>query len=277
MKPLYEVFGYPTTDMSDVANHHRAHRLCPFGNIEPRCTKDKKDDPLGVCSVVIEGHVAITCPVRFRQHGVHVKAAAEFFFGSTERVHAVPEVRLKDADGNAMGNIDVVVCKTDGVKVVDYGALEVQAVYISGNVRDPFVAYQADPASTCTSTWDGKNSPRPDYLSSSRKRLIPQLITKGKIIRQWGKKLAVAIDRGFYQTLPPIAVVPLEESDLALLIFDVTEQTIKGQPHTIEHVQSVYTTYDKMLQTILDVNAGSEETFRKQLEQKLSPVLKPQP
>jgi len=37
------------------------------------------------------------------------------------------------------------------------------------------------------------NYPRPDYLSSSRKRLAPQLIFKGGIINAWGKKTAVAL------------------------------------------------------------------------------------
>lgn len=277
MKPLYEVFGFPVSDLSEVAAHHRTHRLCPFGSENTRCTKDKKDDPLGVCSVVTEEHVAVTCPVRFRQNAVHVKAAAEFCFGSNDNVLSVPEVRLKDADGNAMGNIDMVICKTDGETVTDFGALEVQAVYISGNVREPFVAYQRDPQNSMTLVWEGKHSPRPDYLSSSRKRLIPQLITKGKIIRHWGKKIAVAIDLGFYETLPPIEQVPVEDADLALLVFDMVEQESAGVPHTIKHVKSHYTSYDRMIATILDVRAGSVVKFQRDLQHKLFPPAETEP
>ena len=46
------------------------------------------------------------------------------------------EVRLNDANGKSAGNIDVVPVSYDNDgKVLDFGALEVQAVYISGNVR----------------------------------------------------------------------------------------------------------------------------------------------
>ena len=38
-----------------------------------------------------------------------------------------------------------------------------------------------------------KKVPRPDYLSSSRKRLAPQLIFKGGILKTWGRKQAVAV------------------------------------------------------------------------------------
>ena len=38
---------------------------------------------------------------------------------------------------------------------------------------------------------DQPNYPRPDYLSSSRKRLAPQLIFKGGIFNTWKKKTAL--------------------------------------------------------------------------------------
>ena len=38
------------------------------------------------------------------------------------------------------------------------------------------------------------NYPRPDFLSSSRKRLAPQLMFKGGILNYWEKKMAVALD-----------------------------------------------------------------------------------
>lgn len=49
-----------------------------------------------------------------------------------------------------------------------------------------------DPESNYAMQWPAKNYPKPDYLSSSRKRLAPQLIYKGGILNQWGKKMAVA-------------------------------------------------------------------------------------
>lgn len=40
--PLAEVFGYKPTDQSSKAKLSRDDELCPFNNIVPRCTKDKK-------------------------------------------------------------------------------------------------------------------------------------------------------------------------------------------------------------------------------------------
>ena len=59
---------------------------------------------------------------------------------------SLTEVRLNDATGKSAGNIDVVlVAYDDAGKVIDFGALEIQAVYISGNVREPFEYYMGDP------------------------------------------------------------------------------------------------------------------------------------
>jgi hypothetical protein len=78
---LGEVFGFQPEDTSAEAERHRDNRLCPFGNKVPNCTKDKVDDPLGVCTVK-DGNdkLAITCPVRFREGNLAVSDAAKFFF-----------------------------------------------------------------------------------------------------------------------------------------------------------------------------------------------------
>ena len=78
--PLAEVFGFPINNQSAEAFRHREKRLCPFNNRVPNCTKDKANDPLGVCSVFEGNSVAITCPVRFREHWVIADDAAAFFF-----------------------------------------------------------------------------------------------------------------------------------------------------------------------------------------------------
>ncbi|WP_414370691.1 NotI family restriction endonuclease [Synechococcus sp. H60.4] len=54
-----------------------------------------------------------------------------------------------------------------------------------------------------------------NYLSSSRKRLVPQLVYKGGILRSWRKKIAVALNRSFFAALPPLEQVPKDEADTA--------------------------------------------------------------
>jgi hypothetical protein len=241
--PLAEVFGFPTTDMSPNANRHRTKRLCPFNNKVPNCTKDKAQNPLGVCSVFHGGEVVITCPVRFRQSWLIADDAADFFFPADAKWTTLTEVRLKDADGGSAGNIDIVLCAYDkSGKVYDFGALEVQAVYISGNVRNPFESYMESPAKRGGMDWTNEeNYPRPDYLSSSRKRLAPQLIFKGGIINAWNKKTAVALNKGFFATLPKLPEVPKAEADIAWLIYDLKPREKDGAHHEFSLAGIVYT------------------------------------
>src|SRR5208282_3336457 len=55
--------------------------------------------------------------------------------------------------------------------------------------------------------WTGPGVPfpaaqrRPDFRSSGPKRLMPQLQIKVPTISRWGKKMAVAIDRAFRDSL----------------------------------------------------------------------------
>jgi len=83
--PLAEVFGFPAGDTSTSANRHRTKRLCPFNNKVPNCTKDKAQNPLGVCSIFHEGEAVITCPIRFRQEWIIADDAADFFFLPVQR------------------------------------------------------------------------------------------------------------------------------------------------------------------------------------------------
>jgi hypothetical protein len=54
---------------------------------------------------------------------------------------------LRDRSGNLAGKFDIVLATHDDEgKVTDFGALEVQAVYISGNVRKPLKYYMKDPS-----------------------------------------------------------------------------------------------------------------------------------
>lgn len=173
--PLAEVFGYVSTDISLKAQRFRKNRLCPFNNNVPSCTKDKAKDPLGVCSVMHRGRPVITCPVRFRENWLIADDAADFFFGENAKWTSLTEVRLADYYGKSAGNIDMVlVAYDDKGQVYDFGSLEVQAVYISGNIRDPFSHYMSNCCKNSDMDWTQQpNYPRPDFLSSSRKRLAP--------------------------------------------------------------------------------------------------------
>ena len=87
------------------------------------------------------------------------------------------------------------------------------------------------------------NYPRPDFLSSSRKRLAPQLLFKGGILHAWKKKSAVAIDQTFFATLPEIPSLPREESDLALLVYELQAPATPNGQYQLALARTVYTSF----------------------------------
>jgi hypothetical protein len=276
-QPLAEVFGFPITNLADYSCRHRQKRLCPFNNNVPNCTKDKANNPLGVCSIFNDdGEVIITCPVRYRQHWIIADDAAEFFFPAGTKWTTLTEFRLKDKHGKSAGNIDVVlVAYDDQGKVADFGALEVQAVYITGNVRNPFEYYMEDPAKRQEMDWSAKpNYPRADYLSSSRKRLAPQLIFKGGIFKAWGKKTAVALNSGFFETLPDLEEVDKGAADVAWLIYDLQRD---GDVFVLKKAREVYTKFYESLEKITRSEPGDIVDFVQVLQEKVNSKLETPP
>ena len=223
--------------------------------------------------------VVITCPIRFRQEWIIADDAAEFFFQPNATWTALTEVRLKDAGGGSAGNIDIVLCAYDQAgKVYDFGALEVQAVYISGNVRNPFERYMENPKLRFAMDWtQEENYPRPDYLSSSRKRLAPQLIFKGGILNAWNKKSAVALNKSFFETLPTLHEVPKERADIAWLIYDLKPPTKPGNHYELFREKVVYTKFDAALKQITKSRPGKMEDFLRQIQTKVDEKLENPP
>jgi len=280
--PLAEVFGYLTTDHSANATRYRSRRLCPFNNKVPNCTKDKAKKPLGVCSIYHEEHPVITCPIRFRENWLIADDAASFFFEDGATWSSLTEVRLADSQGKCAGNIDVVlVAYDDQGHVCDFGALEIQAVYISGNVRDPFEHYMKDPTGRGAMDWSSQpNYPRPDYLSSSRKRLAPQLLFKGGILHTWKKKIAVALGTSFFASLPSLKRVPRAEADIAWLVYDLRltkENTQASGRYSLKKVDEVFTKFEPALASITTSSPGRVEDFMKLLQEKLDDQLENPP
>jgi hypothetical protein len=266
-QPLAEVFGFPPGNFSDGAISSRNNRLCPYNNGVPNCTKVSKIDPLGVCSVRSGGSAVITCPVRFRENWIIAEDTARFFFPAGTQWTAMSEVRLRDNQDMPAGNIDMVlVAYDDNRHVIDFGAVEVQSVYISGNVRQPFDYYMEDPTNRYSMQWQGQV--RPDFLSSSRKRLAPQLLYKGNIINGWGKKLAVVLDRSFFQMLPTLTEVSPDESDMAWFIYDLELDTDENRYH-LKHYNTVHTMFSAALQSISQSVAGPVEQFVARLQTRL--------
>jgi hypothetical protein len=276
--PLGEVFGYPIDNQTPEAIRHRQKRLCPFNNKVPNCTKDKAKDPLGVCTVKEGEALAITCPIRFRQDWIIADEAASFFFPSDAAWTSIVEVRLNDKHGKSAGNIDIVLVSYDERgRISDFGSVEVQAVYISGNVREPFQFFMENPSTHHDMDWRGKPGyPRPDYLSSSRKRLAPQLLFKGGIFHAWGKKQAVVIHSGFFNTLPVLVQVDPKDAEIAWLVYDLEHDSTQNL-YKLKHNRTIYTKFESTMLKLTTAEPGPVETFVEHLQAKLEEKMESPP
>lgn len=266
-QPMAEVFGFPINNVSKRAKHFRECRLCPYGNVSPNCTKDKADAPLGVCSILHNDDKVITCPVRFREDWIIIENAAKFAFPVGTKWTSLSEIKLVDCNGQSAGNIDYVVVSYDEStgRIVDFASVEVQGVYISGNLRNAFEGYIKAPSPDFV--WNIKH-PHPDYLSSSRKRLVPQMLYKGGIFKSWGKKQCVVIQESFYNTLPELPEVPKEEADIAWFLYDLIYDEAENQYH-LTLVRIVYTEFNEALNVVITPRAGDVEKFINVLQSKL--------
>jgi hypothetical protein len=274
--PLVEVFGFPIENDSSKAKRYRKQKLCPFNNKVPNCTKDKANNPLGVCSVWHNGKSVITCPTRFREDWLIVEQAAEFAFGKKATWTSISEIKLVDKNGQSAGNIDFVIVQyNDKGQLIDFASLEVQGVYISGNLRNPFEEYIKKPSKDFE--WSkGYNYPKPDYLSSSRKRLIPQVLYKGGIFQSWKKKQTVALQKAFFDTLPSLPTTSKSKADIAWFLYDLAFNKELKQNNLVL-TETVYTEFEPALLRITTPEPGDIMEFINILQNRLDEHLDKNP
>ena len=110
--------------------------------------------------------------------------------------------------------------------------------------------------------------PRADYLSSSRKRLAPQLLYKGGILHSWHRKMAVVMDEGFFGELPSFPTVPAEQADIAWLVYSMEPDQVT-QRYQLNLKNTVYTQFNPALERLTVALPGDIEVFRRQLQRKL--------
>jgi len=266
--PLAEVFGFPIEIESQKAQRYRKQKLCPFNNKVPNCTKDKANNPLGVCSVWHNGTSVITCPTRFREDWVIIENASAFAFGSKANWTSLSEIKLVDKNGQSAGNIDFILVQyNEAGQLIDFASLEVQGVYISGNLRNPFEEYIKKQSKDFE--WPrGYNYPKPDYLSSSRKRLIPQMLYKGGIFQSWKRKQTVALQKSFFDTLPNLPTTTKSKADVAWFLYDLKFNKEQNQNNLVL-VDTIYTEFEPALLRVTTPEPGDVSGFINILQTRL--------
>ncbi len=235
-------------------------RPCPFkiNSAHPTCTK-----PGGVCSIRIygedegriapvegdRGRIRALCPARFHQGGLVFDAIGESLLGDPE-ANRVGEVgflkstgNLDSSPGEDVGRIDMILVKGNGgpSDVIDWVAVEIQAVYFSGEKMSLEFDHIKDTGGALSMA---RVKRRPDYRSSGVKRLMPQLLTKVPTLRRWGRKMAVVVDAPFFQSMGTMETVSdVSNADIVWFLVDFVENP-NGGPFRLKVVSEVCTTLD---------------------------------
>jgi hypothetical protein len=120
-----------------------------------------------------------------------------------------------------VGKIDQVLVNAE-TSILRWCAVEMQAVYFSGaSMENDFKEMRK---------WSGPGVPfpkvqrHPDFRSSGPKRLMPQLQIKVPTISRWGKKMAVVVDKAFWESLSQMREVKdISNSDIVWFVVSFTE------------------------------------------------------
>ncbi len=264
---IAEWFGRPFDHLSVAERQDLARRAlkldpappCPFQRNMPRCSKRG-----GVCSIKSgDRPPVITCPNRFSEGDLLPSWLARIV--GFPDVYLAPEVPFmrSPSTGRAAGRVDLVIA-CDGDASSWFG-LEIQAVYFSGN------GMLADFEMLRDNTDEKPPEPtalrRPDWRSSSAKRLMPQLQVKGPTLRRWGTKLAVAVDRPFFEAIGGPSETPsqdLNDGDIVWLVPQITDDFRLVEDHW--EVLSLEESSDKLLSAETVKRQEFEDALRAKLQ-----------
>lgn len=270
----------------------REAQPCPFkaSKQDAKCTKEG-----GVCSLRLysykaeektgraagepvagpQGDLRVTCPYRFHEHLDVFHWVGEIILGDSNP-RLVGEVGFLEASatadaagGDDVGRIDMVLVsnKTGPAAPMEWCALEIQAVYFSGNaMRGEFKAF-ADSNVDWVIFPTGRR--RPDYRSSAPKRLMPQLQIKVPTLRRWGKKMAVVVDRAFFDSVGEMdKVEDISNADIAWFIVRF-EEMADGKQSKIVRDEVRYTTLERSVEGLTGGKAVPKSVFEERISGKL--------
>ena len=175
------------------------------------------------------------------------KDVGRIAFGTGCKVAASPEIRVLKVPGaraKRNGKIDFMLSRIgENGLPLDFCALEVQSVYISGrSIRPAFKTFLAT-----GELHDAER--RPDFRSSAQKRLMPQLSLKVPIFRRWGKKFFVAVDDSFFRELPAMrSVSSAENAEVTWMVYPFEPQ--KSGDYRMGKPRVLHTLWDDVVNAL---------------------------
>jgi hypothetical protein len=263
-----------------------AQEKCPFRSLPNHpfyCNKKG-----GVCSLILYEknehdevfipsgtNLVTTCPNRFYQDGLIFQE-----IGSELLNHKNPIILNefsflmenpgnKENDRETVGKIDTILLSENKGEIIEWCALEMQAVYFSGE------GMQKD-FKLLTMERSGLPFPigqrRPDFRSSGPKRLMPQLQIKVPTLRRWGKKMAVVVDEEFFNSLG--SMNQANHVSNADIIWFVIDYDISRSPVELRISRRCYTTLEHAVEGLTGGVPIPLPDFEHQIKKKLAKVKK---
>ena len=257
--------------------------VCPFKPVQPGKPTPKCNKKGGVCSlrqfvqdekgrVEAKGEPVTTCPTRFLEGNLIAQWVGETLLGTSKPVviaqlpFLMGEIQAEDeTDQDAVGKIDEVLVNVEA-GTLHWCALEFQAVYFSGmSMGNDFEVMRE---------WTGPGTPfpqvqrRPDFRSSGPKRLMPQLQIKVPTISRWGKKMAVVIDRAFWESLGGMREVK-DLSNCEIVWFVVSFAPASDGRFSLKRDATHFTTLANSVEGLTGGTPMSLERFEKQIRDRL--------
>ena len=214
---ICEWYGTPLQVLTPTQRQERARVAlgdapplpCPFQANHPPCSKAG-----GVCSIQsytegVLGRVGpadspptTVCPARFAQDQMVIRWLAEIVGFPRDETLVAREIPFMHSllTNKPAGKIDLVIGRHPQDGELRWYGLEIQAVYFSGKgMPSQFRILREDDSPL--PPYPDKNR-RPDWRSSSAKRLMPQLEIKVPTMRRWqAGKMAVAVDQQFFEAV----------------------------------------------------------------------------
>ena len=185
----------------------------------------------------------MTCPYWFTQHSDVISWVGDTLLGPSTPSLVQDVVFLQSGFGRGIDSIGMALATGGPAGTLDWCALEIGV--------DNFYGGEAD------------NESR-----RIREQLLFQLQAKVPILRHWGKKMAVVVDRPFFDAIGHMPEIPhISNGDIAWFVIKLEEDAQTGS-HRIVRDGVYVTTLERATEGLTGGNPVSKEEFENRIRAK---------
>jgi hypothetical protein len=263
--PIAEVFGYSPGAQTESAADARDRCWCPFR--DKPCTKLLSGAGTGICSVRYRAQgfdEGIWAVCANRLAGAPFRHVLDAHFGDkAEEAVLISEVRIDDP---AM-SFDGIGLRELAGGDVDFVGVEAQTIDTRGGSLKPlwrsYVEGRPD-------AWRSYYDARPTFgvnTTNVWKRLLPQVMNKGRLFKGWRSKLYVVVQDSVFQFISrrmPLQQLTRQERETAEIVWvrwDYTGDVDEDGQLVTELAESLYTTLEQVETAFVTINSMQRPDF----------------